>query len=99
MTHKGGDKLFIDYSGDSISYVDRETGEVVSTQMFISSWGASSYSYVEVTNSQKKEEWVMSHVRMSEFYGCMSNALVPDNLKSGVTKPSWYDPKLTPLYF
>jgi transposase len=96
--YKGGDKLFVDYSGDSLSYVERETGEVVPTQMYVSSWGASSYTYVEVTNTQKKEEWVMTHVRMQDYYGCVAGALVPDNLKSGVIKPNWYEPHLNPLY-
>jgi len=97
--YKGGDKLFVDYSGDSLRYVDRETGEVVKTEMFVSSWGASSYTYVECTHSQKGEEWVNSHVRMQEFYGCVPGALIPDNLKSGVIKPSWYEPHLNPLYY
>lgn len=99
VEYKGGDKLFVDYSGDSLSYVDRETGEVVRTEMYISAWGASSYCYAECTHTQKGEEWVNSHVRMLEYYGCSSCALVPDNLKSGVIKPSWYEPDLNPLYY
>jgi transposase len=97
--YKGGDKLFIDYSGDGLSYIDRETGEVVPTQLYVSSWGASSYTYAEATHTQRGEEWVNSHVRMQEFYGCVAGALVPDNLKSGVIKPSWYEPDLNPLYY
>lgn len=97
--YKGGDKLFIDYSGDSLIYIDRESGEVVPTELYVSAWGASSYTYAEVTGSQKGEEWVNSHVRMQEFYGCSAGALVPDNLKSGVIKPNWYNPDLNPLYY
>ncbi len=97
--HKGGDKLFIDYSGDSKDYVDRETGEIATTEMFVSSFGASSYCYVEFTHSQKKEDWVKSHVRMYEYFNCVAAALVPDNLKSGITKASLYDPDFNPLYY
>jgi transposase len=98
MNYKGGDKLLIDYSGDGLSYLDKETGELIQTQMFVASWGASSYTYMEHTHTQKQEEWVSSHVRMQDYFGCVPHAYVPDNLKSGVIKPSLYEPKLNPLY-
>jgi transposase len=53
IIHKGGDKLFVDYSGDSFEYVNRETGEIIPVQLFVCCWGASSYSYAEVTSSQR----------------------------------------------
>jgi len=98
MSHKGGDKLFVDYSGDSISFVERTTGEVVKTELFVCSWGASSYCYAEVTMSQKQEDFVMSHVRAFEHFNCIPNTLVPDNLKSAVIKSSLYDPIINKLY-
>lgn len=96
--HKGGDKLFVDYSGDALTYIDRETGEVIETQMFVCSWGASSYSYAECTHTQGLEDWIASHVRAYQYFGCVPHATVPDNLKSGVTKPDWYDPDINPTY-
>ena len=98
MIHKGGDKLFVDYSGDSFSYVDRTTGEIIKTELFVASWGASSYTYAEVTTTQGKEDWVLSHVRAFEYFGGLPQAVVPDNLKSAVTKPSLYEPDINPLY-
>ncbi len=96
--HKGGDKLFVDYSGDSPSYVDKDTGELISVQLFVCSWGASSYSYAECTYTQGLEDWVGSHVRAYEYFGCVPAATVPDNLKSGVKKADWYDPDVNPTY-
>jgi transposase len=98
QTHAGGDKLFIDYSGDRPSYLDLVTGELIPVELFVSSWGASSYSYAEATASQKSVDFVQSHVRAFRFFGCVANALVPDNLKSAVLKASFTDPDLNPLY-
>jgi transposase len=96
--HKGGDKLFIDYSGDSLEYIDRTTGECIDVELFVCSWGASSYSYVEATLTQTVDDFISSHVRALEFFGVVPNALVPDNLKSGVQKADRYDPVVNPLY-
>jgi transposase len=96
--HIGGDKLFVDYSGDRPSYIDLNTGESVPLELFVASWGASSYSYADVTQTQTSCDFVQSHVRAFKFFGCVSAALVPDNLKSAVLKASFTDPDLNPLY-
>ncbi|MFC1476542.1 IS21 family transposase [Fibrobacterota bacterium] len=98
MEYKGGDLLFIDYSGDGLEYVDRETGEIISVELFCCCWGASNYSYAEVTHSQKKEDFVYSHPRAFRYFGVVPHGLVPDNLKSGVKQADRYDPILNPLY-
>jgi transposase len=98
MIHKGGEKLFVDYSGDGIPYIDRTTGEVKDTRVFVSCFGASSYSYADATDTEKDEDFVNSHVRSFYFFKGLPAALVPDNLKSGVITPSRYEPKLNPLY-
>ena len=42
QTHVGGDKLFVDYAGDTVPViVDRLTGEVRSAQIFVAVMGAS----------------------------------------------------------
>lgn len=96
--HKGGEKLYVDYSGDSIGYIDRSTGESIKTELFVCSWGASSYSYVEVAESQKADEFTMAHVRAFEYFKGVPAALVPDNLKSAVTKVDRYDPIINRIY-
>ncbi|MCL0066954.1 IS21 family transposase [Thermodesulfovibrionales bacterium] len=98
IIHKGGDKVFVDYSGGGLRYYNRETGKWVETEFFVSSWGASSYSYAECTESQSGQNWVRAHIRALEYFRCVPNALVPDNLKSGVTKASFYEPDINALY-
>jgi transposase len=98
MTHKGGDKVFVDYSGDGLSYIDLSTGELISVELFVCSWGASSYTYSEATETQKTKDFTMSHVRSLAFFGVAPFAFVPDNLKSGVIKSDRYDPVTNPMY-
>ncbi|MFP4521409.1 MAG: IS21 family transposase [Fibrobacterota bacterium] len=98
MTHKGGDLLYVDYSGDGLKYIDRKTGEEHSAELFICSWGASSYSYAECTRGQKADDFVPSHVRALKYFGVSPHGIVPDNLKSGVKKPDRYEPEFNPVY-
>jgi transposase len=95
--HRGGEKLFIDYS-DGLSIVDKVTGELILTQLFLAVWGASSYTYAEATLSQTLPDWVGAHRRALEYFQCCPRVLVPDNLKSGVSKACKYEPELNPTY-
>ena len=96
--HKGGDVLFVDYSGDGLEYVERGTGETVAVELFVCAWGASSHCYAEATHTQKVEEFVGSHVRAFEYFEAVPCSLVPDNLKSAVQKACRYDPTINELY-
>lgn len=98
VIHKGGDKLFVDYSGDKLRFYDREGRRWVEVEIFVASWGASSHCYCEASLSQTGKDWVASHVRALEYFGCVPAAIVPDNLKSGVTKANFYEPDINPLY-
>lgn len=98
MLLKGGDLLFVDYSGDKPFYIDRFTGEVKGVELFVACWGASSYCYAEVTESQTAQDFCGSHVNAFKFFGCVPKGLVPDNLKSGVTKANRYEPQINALY-
>jgi transposase len=95
--HRGGEKLFIDYS-DGLSIADAITGELTLTQLFVAVWGASNYTYGEATRSQTLPDWIRSHRRALEYFGCVPRVLVPDNLKSGVSKACKYEPDLNPTY-
>ncbi len=95
--HRGGEKLFIDYS-DGLSIVDALTGELALTQLFVAVWGASNYTYAEATLSQTLADWIGSHERAFAYFGCAPRVLVPDNLKSGVSKACKYEPDLNPTY-
>jgi transposase len=95
--HRGGEKLFIDYS-DGLSIVDAASGELIITQLFLGVWGASNYTFAEATLSQTLPEWIGAHRRAFEYFGCAPRVLVPDNLKSGVSKACKYEPELNPTY-
>lgn len=98
QVHRAGEKLFIDYCGPTMAVVNPSTGEVRTAQVFVAVLGASSYTYAEATWSQSLPDWVGSHVRAFEFYGGVPQLVVPDNLKSAVTKACRYDPDLNPAY-
>jgi transposase len=95
--HRGGEKLFIDYA-EGLSIVDRATGEFILTQLFLAVWGASNYTYAEATLSQTLPDWIGAHRRALEYFCCSPRVLVPDNLKSGVSKACKYEPDLNPTY-
>ena len=95
--HRAGEKVFIDYS-DGLVIVDLATGELIPTQLFIAVWGASNYTYAEASLSQTLPNWIGSHVRGFQYFGCMPRMLVPDNLKSGVNDPCFYEPEMNPTY-
>jgi transposase len=84
--HRAGEKLFVDYAGHTMQVKDSETGEACFAQIFLSTLGASNYSFAEATWTQESNNWIGSHVRAFEFYGGVPEILVPDNLKVGITK-------------
>jgi transposase len=98
VPHKAGEKLYIDYSGDSINIYDRLSNKSIKTQLFICTWGLSNYCYVEFSLSQQISAWIKSHVNAFNFFNCTPKYLVPDNLKSAVLLANYYDPDLNPTY-
>ena len=97
--HTGGEKFFTDYAGPTVPIViNRRTGEVRSSQIFVGVLGASSLTYAEATWSQELPHWIGSHTRAFDYFGGIPAALVPDNLKSGVTSACKYDPDINPEY-
>lgn len=96
--HRAGEKLFVDYAGQTVPIVDASTGEVRPAQIFVAVLGASNYTFAEATGSQDLFCWTGSHVRAFNFFGGVPRAVVPDNLKSGVLKSCRYEPDLNPAY-
>ena len=96
--HPAGERLFVDYAGMTIDVVCPETGEVRSTQLFVAALGASNYTYVEATWSQKLSDWISSHARAFTFFGGVPAQVVSDNLKAGVTRACFYDPAINRTY-
>lgn len=98
QTHTPGEKLFVDYVGQTLPIIDGATGEIRQAQLFVAVLGASNYTYAEATWTQKLPDWIGSHVRTFEFLGGVTEIIVPDNLKSGVKHASYYDPEINPTY-
>lgn len=96
--HRAGEKLFVDYAGSTVEIIEQSTGEVRQAQIFVAALGASNYIYTEATWSQGLPDWIGSHVRAFEFLGGVTAAVVPDNLKSGVSRACYYDPEINPTY-
>jgi len=96
--YKGGEMSFVDYSGDSLSVVDRETGESRKVELFVIVWAASNYTYWEFTEQQTSLDWQGSHLRAFSYFGRVPRVVVPDNLKSGVNKTCRYEPLLNYSY-
>lgn len=98
MNHKAGDKMFVDYDGKTLEIVDKETGEVIEVQFFVAILGASQYTYAEASMSQKKEDFIASVENAMLYFKGVPAAIVPDNLKSAVTKSSKYEPTLNETF-
>ncbi len=99
QTHLGGDKLFVDYAGDTVPVViDRLTGEAREAQIFVAVLGASSFSYAEATWTQTLADWIGAHTRALAAIGGVPKLLVPDNTKVAVIKACFYDPQVNRTY-
>ena len=98
QTHVAGHKAFVDYSGKKVPIADPLTGEVRMAEIFVAVLGASNLTYAEATWTQTLPDWIGAHVRMFRFWGSAPRLLVPDNLKSGVNKSSFYDPEVNRTY-
>jgi transposase len=96
--HKAGEKMFVDYCGQTVSVVDRESGRSREAQIFVAVLGASNYTYAEATWTQTMPDWVASHVRAFEYFQGVTELIIQDNLKSGVAKPCRYEPQLAATY-
>ena len=98
QTHRAGEKMFVDYAGATIPIHDPATGEIHPAAVFVAVLGASSYTFAEATAGQDLRSWTGSHIRAFEYFGGVTEIVVPDNLKSAVTHPSYYEPDLNPTY-
>ena len=94
IEHKAGDKLFVDHTGKKLKVVDPETGEVHEKEVFVATLGASQYTYVEACESQKLPDYLMVLENALRYFGGVPKCIVPDNLKSAVTKACKYEPQL-----
>jgi transposase len=92
--YKAGDKLFVDFTGNKLSIVDRSTGTCIEKEVFVAILGASQYTYVEATESQKKEDFIRACENALHYFGGSPRAIVPDCLKSAITRGNKYEPEI-----
>ena len=95
---KPGEQIEVDWAGQTTPVIDRVTGEIINAYVFIGVLSSSQYAYVEAFLSQNQECWIAAHVNMYKFFGGVTRILVPDNLKTGVEKASWYSPVINKVY-
>ena len=98
QTHAAGEKLFVDFAGDTVSMFDGQTGEVREARIFVAVLGASNYTYAEARLSEALPDWIGAHVNALAFLGGVPRAIVCDNLKAGVTTASRYEPGVNRTY-
>ena len=98
QTHVAGEKLFVDWAGDTIPVFDAATGEEHRAHIFVAALGASNYTYAEARWTETLPDWIGAHVNALAAIGGVPKALVPDNLKAGITKPSRYEPGINRTY-
>jgi len=98
QAHRAGEKLFVDYCGPTVAIVNPDSGEFKKAQIFVAVLGASNYTFAHASWSQKQSDWINAHVKAFEFFGGVTEIVVPDNLKSAVRKTHRYTPDLNPAY-
>jgi transposase len=98
QTYTAGEVMFVDYAGQTVPIHERDTGRVTQAEIFVAVLGASNYAFAEASADQGLESWVGSHVRAFEYFGGVPGKVVPDNLKSGVSKTCRYEPELNRTY-
>jgi len=98
QSYKAGERVFVDYAGQTVEVIDQKTGEVREAQIFVATLGASNYIYAEATWTQGLPDWIGSHERLYRHLGGVPALTIPDNLKSGVTKACYYEPDINPTY-
>ena len=96
--HRAGEKMFLDWAGDTIAVYDRQTGEARPASIFVAVLGASSYTFAEPRWTQTLPDWIGAHIDAFEFFGGVPEIVVPDNPKTGVTKACRYEPDLNRTY-
>jgi len=99
FAHKAGEKCFVDWSGDGIEITNKKTGEVWKAPIFVGVLGASGKAFVKAKYDRKSRNWIACHCEMYEFWGGVPALTIPDNEKTGVTNPCFYEPDLNTTYF
>jgi len=98
QVHKAGEKIFVDYSGKKPHLVDPRTGELIPVELFVAVLGASSYTFAEATLTQRSQDFIASHSRAVEYFGGVTQLVIPDQLRSAISAPCRYEPGVQRTY-
>jgi transposase len=98
MQHKAGDKMYIDFAGEKLSITDKQTREEKWVEVFVAVLGASQLTFVEAVMTQQKEDFIPACEDALHYFGGVPAAIVPDNLRSAVTKSHKYEPKINETF-
>ena len=98
QVHIAGEKLFVDYAGDTVPIIDPATGEITQAQIFVATLGASNYTYACATPRQTTADWIGAQVQALEFIGGVPRLIVPDQTRSLIKTPDRYDPEPNRTY-
>ncbi len=96
--YRAGEKMFVDHAGPTVPVVDRETGQILEASIFVAVLGASNYTFSEAVWKRDLPSWIGSHTRTVEFFRGVATVTIPDNWKTGVKDPCYYEPDLNPTY-
>jgi len=98
IEHKPGERMEVDWAGDTTSITDNITGSPIPAYVFVAILPCSGYSYVEGFLNRGLESWITAHVHAYQFFSGVTRLLIPDNLKTGVEKADWYTPVINKTY-
>ena len=96
--HRAGERMFVDHAGPTVPIVDRESGLIKEASIFVAILGASNYTFCEAVWKRDLPSWIGSHTRAVEFFQGVTSVTTPDNWKTGIKDPCYYDPELNPTY-
>lgn len=96
--HKAGDRLFVDWAGPKMAITDASSGEITEVSVFVAALGASDFTFAEAFEDETLRSWITGHIHAYEEIGGITSATVPDNTKTAVIKPCFFDPDLNPTY-
>lgn len=82
-----GEKVYIDWIGDQPEILlNPTTGELHKVHFFVTTVGVSNLIYAEAFEDEKLPNFIAGTVYALEYYGAIPKYLVPDNLKTAITK-------------
>jgi len=98
IDHKAGEKMFVDYTGKKLTIYERSKEKAREVEVFVAILAASQLTYVEATESQRRQDWIKANENALWYFGGVPQVIVSDCLKSAVTRANKYEPDINPVY-